>query len=211
MCSTIFHNINTLGPQRDWISHRWARGRKAAPMAPCKHSAPQPEWREELHTGARAVGQALMGTSCVHVWGKAKGTHSWGAMGEGKQKRNPSVGRAAIVGSQVTQQRTEAPSANALLQGIVTGYNALPLLKRPLLTKIYQWKYNKRSYFASAFINCVPQRKKKSSLKKTCTTQITWYCCMRKKKRYQKVGFTGFGFKVFSPYPEMDSGLIFLE
>lgn len=30
------------------------------------------------------VGQALIGTTCVHTWGK--GTHSWGARGEGETR-----------------------------------------------------------------------------------------------------------------------------
>lgn len=132
--------------------------RKAAPRALCTHSA-------GMARGAARRGKVLGGR---HSWGPAvcmsgerQRAHTAGVpVGEGKQKRNPSVGRAAIVGSEVTQQRTAAPSANALLQGNVTGYNALPLLKRPFLTKNYEWKYNKRSYFASAVNNCVPQRKK---------------------------------------------------
>lgn len=120
MCSTIFHNINTVGPWRDWVFYRCAQGRQLPWL--CASS------QHLIGNGARSctegqgAGQALTGTRCVCVSGERQRAHTAGVpVGEVKQKRNPSVGRAAIVGSEVTQQYT----ANALLQWNFTGYNVL--------------------------------------------------------------------------------------
>lgn len=48
--------------------------------------------------GQGAGGQALMGTSCVHVWGKAKGTHSWGARGGGQTEEKSISGKSSHCG-----------------------------------------------------------------------------------------------------------------
>lgn len=131
--------------------------RKAAPMSLCKLWAPQWEWCEELHKAA--AGQALVETRCVCACLRKGKGHT--QLGDIKQKRNPSVGRAVIVRSEVMQGHTAIPSENALLQWNFTRYNVLPLLKRhnTFLSKNYQWKYSKRSYFASGFNNCVSQSK----------------------------------------------------
>lgn len=44
------------------------------------------------------AGQALMGTSCGHVWGKAKGTHSWGTPGEGQTEEKSISGKSSHCG-----------------------------------------------------------------------------------------------------------------
>lgn len=68
-CSIIFHNINTVEPQRDWMFHRWARGRQRPGL--CART--QREWREELHAGARCWGAGTHGDQLCACLGKGKG------------------------------------------------------------------------------------------------------------------------------------------
>lgn len=94
MCSIIFHNINTVGPWKDWIFYRWARGRQLPWL--CVSSQ-----HLSRNGGARCcaawagAGQALMGTRSVHVWAKAKGTHSWGAHGGGQTEEKSISGKSS--------------------------------------------------------------------------------------------------------------------
>lgn len=75
----------------------------------------QREWCQELHTGARCcaawAGAGHAGDPGVCMSEERQRAHTAGVpVGEVKQRRNPSVGRAAIVGSEVTQQHSRSLS-----------------------------------------------------------------------------------------------------
>lgn len=207
MCSIIFHNINTVGPWRDCVFYRCAQGRPLPWLgASSQHLIGNGARSCTEGQGAVLPGQVQGRHSWgpgVCVWGKAEGTHSWGACGGGQTEGKPISGKSSHCGKWGNATVHSKCSTSVKFHWIQCSEKTTHFHPKTISGNIVR---GVTLHLASTTV-CLREKKILAHENHHSDNVIPLY----EEKRYQGVGITGLGFKLSSPYPEMDTGLVFLE